>query len=179
MRTAFAWVHRAAHLLANEAGEGAAAVQERFAGLLQEMAEQRESAGSLGVALDHFLKVSARYFDGLFHCYAVPDLPRTNNDLEQFFGTARWHERRITGRKVASATTVIRGSVRLVTAVASRQRLFGPAQLRPTDVERWRQCRRALEERHRTRRAQYRFRRDPAAYLSRLEDHLIQLALPP
>ena len=172
-------MQRAAHLLANEAGEGAAAVQERFEGLLAETAEQRERAGSLGVALDHFRKVSASYFDGLFHCYDLPDLPRTNNDLEQFFGSARWHERRTTGRKVASATTVIRGSVRLVTAVASRQTIFGPAQLRPTDRERWRRCRRALEERHGTRRAQYRFRRDPAAYLSRLEEILLQLALPP
>jgi hypothetical protein len=172
-------VHRAAHLLANEAGEGAAAVRERFEQLLAEMAEQRERAGSLGGAVAHFLKVSASYFDGLFHCYDVPDLPRTNNDLEQFFGSARWHERRITGRKVASATTVLRGSVRLVTAVASRQTLFGPAQLRPADRERWRRCRRALEERLRTRRAQYRFRRDPAAYLSHLEDQLLQLALPP
>ncbi len=31
------------------------------------------------------------YWAGLFHCYAVPDLPRTNNDLEHYFGTARYH----------------------------------------------------------------------------------------
>lgn len=143
-----------------------------------EMAGQRERAGSLGVALDHFTKVSASYGDGLFHGYDVPDLPRTNNDLEQFFGSARWHERRATGRKVSSATTVIRGSVRLAAIMASRQRVFEPAQLRPTDLDRWRRCRRDLEERSRTRRAQCRFRHDPAAYLARLEGELIQLALP-
>jgi len=172
-------VHRAAHLLENAAGEAAATVRQRFGGLLTEMAEQKASVGSLAAAVDHFTAVSASYFDGLFHCYAVAELPRTNNDLEQFFGSARWHERRTTGRKVASATTVIWGSVRLVTAVASRQNLFTPEQLRPTNPDDWRRCRRTLEQRHRTRRAQYRFRRDPAAYLARLEDNLLQLALPP
>jgi hypothetical protein len=172
-------VHRAAHLLENAAGEGAAAVRERFDRMLAGVTEQKPSVGSLAVAVDHFVKVSASYGDGLFHCYDVPDLPRTNNDLEQFFGSVRWHERRATGRKVASATTVIRGSVRLVAAVVSRRTVFEAEQLRPTDLERWRHCRRALEARHRARRAQYRFRRDPAAYLARLEGNLLQLALPP
>jgi hypothetical protein len=172
-------VHRVADGLTPQAEETAVTVRERFERLLAEMTEQRARAGALAGVLDPFLKVSASYLDGLFHCYDVPDLARTNNDLEQFFGKARWHERRTTGRKVASATTVIRGSVRLVTAIASRQTVFGPAHLCPSDRERWRRCRRALEERHRTRRAQYRFRRDPAAYLARLEDQLLQLALPP
>jgi hypothetical protein len=172
-------VHRGAHLLVNAAGEAAAAIRERFEGLLTEMAEQKASVGSLEGAVDHFTAVSASYLGGLFHCYSVADLPRTNNDLEQFFGAARWHERRTTGRKFAAATSVIRGSVRLVAAVASHENPFTPEQLRPTDLEAWRRCRRTLEERHRTRRAQYRFRRDPAAYLARLEHDLLQLALPP
>ena len=39
--------------------------------------------------------------------------------------------------------------------------------------------RQSLEYRHETRRAQLRFRRDPAAYLTQLEDLLLQLSLPP
>jgi hypothetical protein len=147
--------------------------------MLAEMADQKAGVGSLSAAVDRFLKVSASYFDGLFHCYDVADLPRTNNGLEQFFGSVRWHERRTTGRKVASATLVIRGSVRLLTAMASRGRSFTAEQLAPRDPDRWRRCRRTLEERHETRRAQRRFRHDPATYLARLEDRLLQLALPP
>lgn len=36
---------------------------------------------------------------------------RTNNDLEQIFGRVRHHQRRCTGRKVAPASLVLRGSV--------------------------------------------------------------------
>ena len=32
--------------------------------------------------MDHFLKVFRSYWPGLFHCYDVEDLPRTNNDLD-------------------------------------------------------------------------------------------------
>src|SRR3989304_4232864 len=49
----------------------------------------------------------------------VRDLPRTNNDLEQLFGSYRWHERRITGRKTASPAFGGRGSVRLPAAIAT------------------------------------------------------------
>src|SRR5205807_2655409 len=69
--------------------------------------------------LEHFVKVSTSYEPGLFHCYDVKDLPRTNNELEQFFGSYRHHERRISGRKVASASLVVRGAVRVVAAVAT------------------------------------------------------------
>ena len=36
---------------------------------------------------------------GLFACYAVQGLPRTNNDLEQFIRRIKMGQRRITGRK--------------------------------------------------------------------------------
>jgi hypothetical protein len=38
---------------------------------------------------------------GLFTCYQVADLPRTNNDLETFMGHLKTRQRRITGRKAA------------------------------------------------------------------------------
>jgi hypothetical protein len=36
--------------------------------------------------MDHFRKVTRSYRPRLFGCYDVAGLPRTNNDLEQFFG---------------------------------------------------------------------------------------------
>src|SRR5260221_6803696 len=59
------------------------------------MTQQQDGLGALTPAVVHFQKVTASYWDGLFHCYQVKDLPRTNNDLEQFFGTARHVERRV------------------------------------------------------------------------------------
>ena len=179
IQTAYAWVHQAAHLLANDAGQGADDVRRAYADLLADMRQHRDTAGVLAPAVDHFLKVTASYWPGLFHCYTVPDLPRTNNDLEQYFGTARYQERRATGRKSAAPGTVVRGAVRVVAAVATGLHPFTGPELRPVDLAQWQAMRQSLEYRHETRRAQLRFRHDPASYLAQLEDRLLQLSLPP
>jgi hypothetical protein len=176
-------VHRAAHVLANEAAHAAATVRADYAALLVEMRTRREVAGDLAPAIDHFLKVTDSYAPGLFHCYTVEGLPPTDNDLEHVFGTARHHERRTTGRKVASPALVVRGAVRVLAAVASQQRArpFGEADLRPhgpPDLIRWRALRAQLAHRHEARRAQRRFRRDSGGYLTSLEDQLLQSSLP-
>ena len=143
------------------------------------MTAQRDTLGTLAPAVDHFLKVTASYWPGLFHCYEQPDLPRTNNELEHFFGSARYHERRATGRKGAAPGLVVRGAVRLIAAVATRLRPFDAPELQPTDLGRWRALRRQLATRQAARCAQLRFRKDPDAYLSALEQRLSQPALPP
>lgn len=171
-------MHRAAHLRANHDGHDAAGVRAAYTALVTEIDQQRATVGTLAPALDHFLKVTGSYWPRLFHCYAVADLPRTNNDLEQFFGAARYHERRTTGRQVASPALVVRGSVRVVAAVATRQRPFSADDLAPPDLERWRELRADLEYRHEARRAQRRFRREPAAYLAGLEAQLTKSGLP-
>ena len=173
-----AWVQQAAHVLANHDAQAARQVQDRYQDLLAQMAAQRELAGPLAPAVDHFLKVSASYAPGLFHTYDLPGLPRTNNDLEQFFGMARYHQRRASGRKRPDAGTVVRGAVRLVAAVVTRQHRFQGADLRPLSLARWRALRAHLSQRQETRRAQRRFRRDPAAYLAKLDADLLKLTLP-
>jgi hypothetical protein len=175
---AYGWVQRAAHLLANHDDRDGADVRRHYDALLAEMRRDRAAAGTLGPAVDHFLKVTANYSPGVFRCYEVADLPRTNNDLEQLFGAARYHERRTTGRKVASPALVVRGSVRVVAAVATRQQPFSAADLCPSDLARWHDLRRELEDRQEARRAQRRFRREPTAYLASLEAQLATSGLP-
>jgi hypothetical protein len=179
VRTAFGWVHRAAAVLRNKKGLDAAGVRRRYRGLIAALARHRGSLGSLAGALDHFRKVTKSYWAGLFACYDVAELPRTNNDLEQFFGSYRYHERRCSGRKVACPGTVVRGSVRLVAAAATRLRPIEVADLVPSDLSAWRDLRGSLERRQAVRTMGRRFRRDPAAYLRSLEDSLIKQALPP
>jgi hypothetical protein len=106
-------------------------------------------------------------------------LPRTNNELEQFFGSYRDHERRCSGRKVACPGTVVRGSVRIVAATASRLRPIEASDLIPSDVGAWQSLRASLERRQAVRTLGRRFRRDPEAYLQSLEQLLINQALPP
>lgn len=121
-----------------------------------------------------FLKVTASYGDGLFHCYDVPDLPATNNDLERRFGTLRYHERRSSGRRAVSGGLVLRGAVRVVAVLSADRAEDAREQLRLRDREAWHKLRQQLELRSESRRAQRRFRQNPEVYLAKLEQQLLQ-----
>ncbi len=179
IQQAYAWVHQAAHLLANAEQCDVDTLKREYQQLLATMVQQQDRLGVLAPAVPHFQKVTASYWDGLFACYQVKDLPPTNNELEHFFGTARHVERRVTGRKRASPTLVVRGSVRVVAAGASRLVSVSAAELCPSDITAWRTLRQILDYRHEDRRSQLRFRRDPQTYLASLEQHLFRSVLPP
>ena len=100
-------MHRAAHIVTNTEGLPAPAVARRLDGLCGAMSRHRARAGGLCDAVGHFLKVTRSYRPGLFHCHAVDDLPGTNNALEGLFGSYRYCQRRTTGRRAASAATVV------------------------------------------------------------------------
>ena len=136
------------------------------------MIAARDTVAPLAEAIAHFGTVTASYGDQLFPCYAVPDLPRTNNALEQCFGSVRYHERRATGRKGASPGLVLRGAVRVVAAVATRTQTFAGPDLQPRDPTAWATLRAQLARRQAARCAQRRFRKDPHAYLAALETAL-------
>jgi hypothetical protein len=178
IRTAFGWVHGVAKLLENEDGVAGSEIRRRMEELLAEIRDDQATVGALQPAVAHFLKVSASYWPGLFHCYDVAGLPRTNNDLEQYFGSARYHQRRASGRIHATAATVVRGSVRVLASTATRLTLFREYDLWHPNLERWTSLRRSLELRQEARRQQGRFRKDPAAYLATLESRLLKPTLP-
>jgi hypothetical protein len=178
IRTAYQWVHRAAHLLGNDDDRNLFDLRRAYRTLLGEVTAYRTAEGFLAEAVRTFLRVTKSYWLGLFACYQVPDLPRTNNDLEHVFGSARHQERRATGRKGASPTLVVRGSVRVVAAVTTRLSSFASQDLQPSDLAAWRRLRQTLDYRHEARRCQLRFRRNPDAYLTALEEQLLKSVLP-
>jgi hypothetical protein len=96
--------------------------------------------------------------------------------LEQCFGSVRWHKRRATGRKTVPGL-VVRGPVRVLAAVASHSQYFCVQALQLHDTQAWDHLRDQLEARHEQHRLQFRFRKDPQAYLAATEDILIQTAL--
>ncbi len=175
---AYGLVHQAAHVLANHKNESGQAVRERYEGVLCAMREQQASLGALGETISTFLKVTESYWPGLFHCYDVADLPRTNNELEHCFGSVRYSERRASGRRGAIAALVVRGPVRVLTALALRYQCFLPRALVLDDLEAWYTMREQLICRREAPRKQLRFRKDPAAYLAALEDLLLKTGLP-
>lgn len=174
---AFAWVHQAAIILKNEVELDSQGVQARLRGLLGAITRWKSLAGNLEPGVDHFLKVTRSYWAGLFHCYHIPGLPKTNNDLEHVFGKWRHHQRRCTGRKVAPSTAVTRGSVQLIAALATQLRSYSAAELATVSQAQWQHLRSQLQHHQQKRIQQRHFRRSPATYLADLEQKLLQLAL--
>lgn len=153
-------------------------MRRRFDGLLASLKRHGRFVGGLAAAFAHFRKATRSYRPHLFACYDVADLPRTNNDLEQAFGSHRYHERRATGRKGASPALVLRGSARLVAGLGTRAGAGTAADLAGADRAEWKRVRAELEERRQRRVERRRFRRDPEGYLKDLENQLIQSRLP-
>jgi hypothetical protein len=171
----YRWVQQLAQVL-DEAKE--MSVEERQLGFQVILLHMHQYAarlrGAWPQAIAHFLKVTQSYAPHLFFCYQVPDLPRTNNDLEQSFGQVRFHERRATGRKGALPGLVVHGAVRVQAVLATRVKPFTANELVPHDVQAWRTLRAQVSSRQESRCKQLRFRKDPSAYLATLETQLLK-----
>jgi len=174
LENAYRFLDQAKVILANPAQDLGQHVRERYLALLAQMRSEIATLGPLEGAFEHFCHQTSTFAPGLFQCSDVAGLPRTNNELEHCFGVARVHERRATGRRGAIPGVVVRGSVRVMAAVTSKQQVFSIEELRPKDYQRWRDLRRQLQHREETRRQQWRFRKDPAAYLAAIEARLLQ-----
>ena len=73
----------------------------------------------------HLDKVSRSYWSGLFHCYELPGLPRTNNEIESHFRDAGRQLLRITGQKGLTGRTLQRqGAWELLPRPATEAKLL-------------------------------------------------------
>jgi hypothetical protein len=88
---AYNWIHKAAKILDNEDGLDAMGVKRYFRALLASMSRWKHQAGTLASGVAHFLKITHSYWSGLFHCYQVEGLPRTNNDLTELGRSFKRH----------------------------------------------------------------------------------------
>ena len=181
VREAYRWVHRAARILKNEDQSPAKVVRRRLVQLLVRMRRAAATTEEPSVArgIEALPEGHQELLVRSVSCYDSADLPRTNNDLEQTFGSHRYHERRASGRRQASPGLVVMGSARVISGLATRLRPDEGLELRPGYVEDWRALRADLEQRRESRRRQRRFRHDPASYLAELEQRSLQLTLPP
>ena len=138
---AYAWVQQAVQILANADQHSGADVRAAYEAWVTQMAEQKSMVGVLSDAIEHFCHITENFAAGLFHCYDVADRPRTNNDLEQCFGSVRYHERRTTGRRGAIPGLVVRGAVRILAVIVTKRRLLEGTDLQPVDEQAWRRLR--------------------------------------
>jgi hypothetical protein len=130
--------------------------------------------------VEHLVAVLRRLGPGLYRCYDVPGLPRTDNAMEQFYRRVKSAQRRLTGRKRADAFVARVGGFAVYATAAST--VPAAAQLRrlaAVPAAHWQQERlilRATQDRQAKLR---RFRLAPAAYLADLETRWAALAHPP
>jgi hypothetical protein len=93
-----AWLHDMAYILEPTPTQPlrAAHVAAQLRGYLDTVRWRSDVTPFLKTFGRHLDKVSRSYWPGLFHCYDVPGLPRTNNELESHF--------RDTGRRLLRTT---------------------------------------------------------------------------
>lgn len=106
VRQAEAWLTEIRHVLdaaalptLSQPGPGGDAVALELAHVLGCIADQPCDSPWLTRFRCDLLKLTEHYWSGLFVCYALPGVPRTNNDLEGVFRRTRRATRRQTGYK--------------------------------------------------------------------------------
>ncbi len=159
-----------------------AVIRQRVAACLDELtvavAEGR-IAPWLHPAVAHLGTVLRRLGDGLYHCYDVPDLPRTNNDLEHFYRQLKAGERRITGRKRADSFVVRVGGFAVYAAATGADEATLRRQLAGVSSLAWQEERARLRATQARQTKMRRFRLHRERYLADLEARWTQLTVPP
>ena len=105
-----AWLHDIAYILEPVAAypSNAAEVARQLRGYLDTLQRQPKLPPTLEAFGRHLDLVSRSYWPGLFYCYDVPGLPRTNNDLESHFRDTRRRLLRTTGQQGQTQRTLQR-----------------------------------------------------------------------
>ena len=105
-----AWLRDIAYILEPSAPQVSSAdqVANQLRGYLDTVRYRSALAPPLATFGAHLDTVSRSYWPGLFHCYEVPALPRTNNELESHFRDTSHRLLRITGQKGLTQRTLQR-----------------------------------------------------------------------
>jgi hypothetical protein len=105
-----AWLHDIAYILEPVATypSNAAEVARQLRDYLDTVQRQPKHTPTVEAFGRHLDKVSRSYWPGLFYCYDVPGLPRTNNELESHFRETRRRLLRTTGQQGQTQRTLQR-----------------------------------------------------------------------
>jgi hypothetical protein len=184
LRQAYAYLLQIAHLLEpTTSGERGVEVRQRVEAHLEEV-ERAADAGDVPPwvqdPLRHLVTVLRRLGDGLYHCYDVPGLPRTNNELEQFYRRVKASERRITGHRRSDRFVVRVGGFAIYAIAASAvPEIEVRRQLSLVAAAAWQEERAVLRANHERQVKMRRFHLDRSSYLADLEARWTQLSQAP
>lgn len=119
---------------------------------------------------DYVGLILRRLGDGLYHCYDVPGLPRTDNAMEQFYRQLKAGERRATGHRRSDAFVVRVGGFAAYAAAASTlSETVLLDQLASVPASAWQQQRADLRAAQERQTKMHRFHLQPDRYLAELE----------
>lgn len=154
----------------NEPGPGADAVALQVAHYLGALADLPALSPWLTQLRGDLFALTDRYWTGLYPCYDIPGLPRTNNDLESLFGQTKRQLRRRLGVSQLREPLLRHAAWTSMQPVGS-----SPAELQleleRVDVEHYRRERNRYEKRQEQFRRRYRWRhRRDAVLQQRLAD---------
>jgi hypothetical protein len=138
-----AWLRDIAYILKPTSPQvrNGAQVAEQLRGYLDAIRRQSDVSPVIYDFGRHMDKVSRSYWPGLFHCYNVPGLPRTNNEIESHFRDTGRQMFRITGQKGLTRRTLQRqGAWELLPRPATEANLLdGLSQIPLKDLAQERQ----------------------------------------
>ena len=118
--------------------------------------------------VNNVLSYSRGFWKGLFTCYDHYYIPRTNNDLEQFFRRTKACHRRITGLRNWNSYIIRNGEMIVLVDDALRQKHV-IARLRTVSYETFADRRARWSERLSEGVQRRRFNRNPHTFLKQLE----------
>ena len=144
-----------------------ASVRDRLDTYLERLDRRTDLNAPLLDFRQHLLALTERYAPGLFPCYDIPGLPRTNNDLESLFGRVRRQTLLTSGPYHAKQRLHEEGAWLLFDLVSSEHQQV--ERLQRVSLAEWRKARLRIQEHRAPFTDDRRFRRQASKYLADLE----------
>lgn len=187
LRVAHGWLRELAHRLEPDAEAAVprtgAAVRQEVDTLLDALPARypdQQVPAWLADQATYVGLILRRLGDGLYHCYDVPGLPRTNNAHEHFYRQLKAGQRRATGHRRSDTFVVRVGGFAAYAAAASdvpEDTLLKQLATVPADA--CHSCRAELRATQERQTKMHRFHLHPDRYLSDLQAAWATLAEPP
>ena len=149
-------------------------VRTRLNAYLERLRQRTDLDAQLLAFRRHLLRLTGRYAPGLFHCYDIPGLPRTDNDLESLFGRVRRQTLLTSGPYHARQRLHEEGAWLLFEVVSNEHEQV--ERLQRVSLEEWRKERQRIREHQTSFTDDRRFRRQSPKYLAELEAQAAKIA---
>ena len=149
-------------------------IQGQVDAYLKQLSKRSELNDFLLSFRQHLQALTKRYEKGLYHCYDIAGLPRTNNDLESLFGRVRRQTLLTSGSHHAKQRLHEQGAWLLFDVVTNEDEQL--KRLKRVSLEEWNKERQRMLAHQSTFTANRRHQSNPEKYLAELEAQAAEIA---